>query len=43
VPRVEVEGDLTGPAVLKAIEGHVLAKASLVGTYAINPSAVNRG
>jgi len=37
--RCPVEGKFTGPDVLKAIEGHVLAKASLGGTYHINPDA----
>lgn len=43
VERCPVEGRFTGPDVKKAIEGHVLAQASIVGTYAINPSAENRG
>ena len=43
VPRCPIDGELTGLAVRKAIEGHVLAKASIVGTYAINPHAENRG
>ena len=33
-----VEGTFTGPQVLAAIEGHVLAKATLTGTYTLNPS-----
>jgi Raf kinase inhibitor-like YbhB/YbcL family protein len=33
-----VEGDFTGPDVLSAIEGHVLAEAAIVGTYTLNPS-----
>ena len=32
-----VSGAFTGSGVLKAIEGHVLAKASLTGTYTLNP------
>lgn len=39
VPRCPLEGEFRGPDVLKAIAGHVLAKASLVGTYAICPHA----
>ena len=35
--RCEVSGIFTGSDVLKAIEGHVLAKASLTGTYTLNP------
>jgi len=37
VDGVGVEGDFTGSDVLRAIEGHVLAKASLQGTYTQNP------
>lgn len=42
VPRCPVEGELTGQAVREAIQGHVLAEASIVGTYAINPEAQTR-
>ena len=37
------QGRFTGPDVLKAIEGHVLGQASIVGTYAIYPNARVRG
>jgi hypothetical protein len=37
--RCPVEGAFTGPDVLKAIEGHVLGKAAIVGTYAIYAEA----
>jgi Raf kinase inhibitor-like YbhB/YbcL family protein len=37
VERVAVDGKFTGPEVLKAIEGHVLAKAAITGTYTLNP------
>lgn len=37
VNRVPVESKFTGPDVLKAIEGHVLAKAQMTGTYTLNP------
>ena len=37
VDRAAVEGKFTGPDVLKAIEGHVLAKAAITGTYTLNP------
>ena len=37
VPRVPLEGKFTGPDVLKAIEGHVIAKAQLTGAYTLNP------
>jgi len=36
--RCPVEGAFTGPKVREAIAGHVLAEASLVGTYSLNPS-----
>jgi hypothetical protein len=39
VDRCPVEGRFTGPDVRRAIEGHVLGQASIVGTYAINPGA----
>lgn len=32
------DGKFTAPDVLAALEGHVLAKASIVGTYALNPN-----
>jgi Raf kinase inhibitor-like YbhB/YbcL family protein len=37
VPRVEVHGGLNEPNVRLAITGHVLAQASLTGTYTLNP------
>ena len=37
VPHVEVEGELTGSHVRAALEGHVLAKATLTGIYSLNP------
>lgn len=37
VERVDVEGDFTGHDVREAIDGHVLAEASLEGTYTQNP------
>jgi Raf kinase inhibitor-like YbhB/YbcL family protein len=36
--RCPVEGEFTGPDVLKAIAGHILAQASLTGTYSLNPT-----
>ena len=38
VERCPVEGEFTGPAVLQAIAGHILGKASLTGTYSLNPA-----
>jgi len=35
--RVPVDGDFTGHDVLEEIEGHVLAEASIEGTYTQNP------
>jgi Raf kinase inhibitor-like YbhB/YbcL family protein len=37
VPHVGVRGDLTGAHAQRAITGHVLAQASLTGTYTLNP------
>jgi Raf kinase inhibitor-like YbhB/YbcL family protein len=37
IPRVPVEGTFTGSDVLKAIQGHVLAQASITGLYTLNP------
>ena len=37
--RCPVEGEFGADAVRKAIEGHVLDQAEIVGTYAINPDA----
>jgi len=39
VDKCPVKGDLTGPTVLAAIEGHVLGQARLSGTYHIYPAA----
>jgi Raf kinase inhibitor-like YbhB/YbcL family protein len=36
VPSVDLAGDHTGAAVREAIAGHVLAEASLTGTYTLN-------
>ncbi len=35
--RCPVEDKFTGPDVLQAIDGHILAKASITGTYTLNP------
>ncbi len=37
LPQVPVEGDFTGGQVREAIAGHVLAEASVMGTYTLNP------
>ena len=38
VARCAVEGNFTGADVRKAIEGHVLASAKIVGLYSLNPA-----
>lgn len=43
VPRCPVDADLTGAAVRAAIAPHVLATASLMGTYTIAADAVDAG
>lgn len=43
IDRCPVEGRFTGPDVLKAIEGHVLDKATLTGTYTLNPEVAKQG
>lgn len=37
VPRLEVRGRLTGANVRAALAHHILTKASLTGTYSLNP------
>ena len=41
IERVDVEGDFTGHDVRAAIDSHVLAEASLEGTYTQNPRLVD--
>ena len=43
VSTAPVEGKFGGAALLEAIEGHVLDKASIVGRYTINPDAEDMG
>jgi Raf kinase inhibitor-like YbhB/YbcL family protein len=38
VPRLEVSGELDGRSVRQALEGHVLATATLSGFYSLNPA-----
>ena len=40
VETLELEGAFTGPDVLAAIEGNILAKAEHMGTYSMNPAVV---
>jgi Raf kinase inhibitor-like YbhB/YbcL family protein len=37
--KCPLEGEFTGPDVLKAIDGHILGSTKLTGTYAIYPNA----
>jgi len=37
VPRLNVQGDLTGANARSALTGHILAQAQLTGTYTLNP------
>jgi phosphatidylethanolamine-binding protein (PEBP) family uncharacterized protein len=37
--RVPIEGDFTAPQVLDAIRDHIVAEATLVGTYSLNEAA----
>lgn len=38
IPKCPVSGTFGGPEVLKAIEGHVIDKATLTGLYTLNPA-----
>ncbi|HSS46925.1 MAG TPA: YbhB/YbcL family Raf kinase inhibitor-like protein [Burkholderiales bacterium] len=38
IAKCPVQGNFTGADVLKAISGHILAKASLTGVYSLNPA-----
>jgi Raf kinase inhibitor-like YbhB/YbcL family protein len=38
VPRLSVSGKFTGPDARRAMDGHVLAQASITGRYTLNPS-----
>jgi Raf kinase inhibitor-like YbhB/YbcL family protein len=42
VERCPVDGVVDGRTVREAIEGHVLARAALVGTYTLAPDAIQR-
>ena len=43
IARCSVSGDFTGSEVRDAIELHVLAEASVVGRYTLNPRLINEG
>lgn len=38
VPRLGVEGAFTGSAALAAMQGHILAEATVTGRYSLNPA-----
>ena len=38
IERLPLEGRFGGPEVLAALSGHILAQASLTGTYTLNPA-----
>ena len=38
VAKCPVQGTFRGPEVIAAMQGHVLASATLTGTYSLNPS-----
>jgi|SRR5579863_3023791 len=38
VPSLSLRERFTGPDAIKAMEGHILAQATLIGTYALNPN-----
>ena len=38
VPRLDVSGKFTGADVRRAMQGHILAQASVTGRYTLNPT-----
>ena len=42
IPHPHVQGELTGPNIRAALEGHVLAKATMTGTYSLNPRLITK-
>ncbi|MHA2362362.1 MAG: YbhB/YbcL family Raf kinase inhibitor-like protein [Candidatus Hodarchaeales archaeon] len=38
--KLDVDDDFGGPEALKAMEGHILAKVSVSGTYTLNPDLI---
>ena len=38
IDHLPLEGTFSGPQVLAAMNGHILAQASLSGTYSLNPA-----
>jgi Raf kinase inhibitor-like YbhB/YbcL family protein len=43
VSHLDIRGDITGLNVRDALSGHVIAIASLMGTYSLNPEVRQRG
>lgn len=43
IPKLDVDGKFTGQQVRDAIDGHVLAEASIMGTYTLNPALLKTG
>ena len=41
--ELSIDGELTSENVLEALQGHVLAKASLTGRYSLNPRISQKG
>ncbi|MEM9159640.1 MAG: YbhB/YbcL family Raf kinase inhibitor-like protein [Verrucomicrobiota bacterium] len=37
LPSLDLKGEFTGPEALAAMEGHILASATHIGTYSMNP------
>lgn len=42
VPSLALTGQVTGPAVREAMQGHILGQASITGTYTLNPRLVEQ-
>ena len=42
VPSLRLEGAFNGPAALRALHSHILAKGSWMGTYTLNPELRGR-
>ncbi len=41
-PLLPLSGSFTGPEVLEAMQGHILASASVSGLYTLNPKLVRK-
>jgi len=41
IPSLQLDGNFTGPDVLTAMKGHVLAQANWIGLYTLNPALRN--